>query len=621
MRAGTPGATAKAKDEPAKDTVVVDVVTATEYLVNSDFKSEDDELTFEFLSVIAMQFSQQPKLSAKKASEAFKALSYLILELHHNDTTGAITDAVARAVSQATNRVRAEMEEATELMSATAITSNNTAEEMREECRSVVMELKGAMEEVTVMVENAGVKLRLEAQGVGGGRRQNDADSYADSVKKRVPTMHAPVVARAELQKKRIRLIKATGMGGDGLGDLTEKQWVEKANMALTLMVGQDENKPEVVTFVGVSKEREGRGVIFELNTGEAAGWLKDKRVMSGFLAKMGSTVDFKMQTYEVVVDWVPVSFEVEQPAAWKSVERSNNLRESAIQEATWIKPIHLRSEGQRTAIAIFRMATREDANQIIEHGLYVEGKKVWGRKQAQEPKRCLKCQCFGEHKAAKCASIHEVCGRCSKQHRTSSCEENSKDRWECSNCKAAGNGNHKGHGAADRRCPIFLNRVERMYTTRQENRYKFFCTNDPATWETHERYNAGEQHTADLHEQGRKEDDQRRKAAKGRLGGGERGDGGGGATQRQTGLGVETRAPRNGNGPGVGGGNNSGSGGGRTSRQDGQKGKGLGLGPGPVQTTLSDMWKDRDMRSWSEDMDSRMRELEKGRQDASPHV
>ena len=94
---------------------------------------------------------------------------------------------------------------------------------------------------------------------------------------------------------------------------------------------------------------------------------------------------------------------------------------------------------------------------------LFIEEKKVWGRKQVQEPKRCLKCQCFGEHKAAKCASIHDVCGCCGSQHRTSLCAEEDKTKWECSNCKAAGNGSHKGHGAANRRCLIFLVRVDTL--------------------------------------------------------------------------------------------------------------------------------------------------------------
>ena len=104
-----------------------------------------------------------------------------------------------------------------------------------------------------------------------------------------------------------------------------------------------------------------------------------------------------------------------------------------------------------------------------------------------QEPKRCLKCQCFGEHKAAKCALIHDVCGHCGSQHGTSLCAEEDKTKWECSNCKAVGNGSHKGHGAADRRCPIFLVRVDRMSITQQENQYKYFCTTDPAMWVTHE--------------------------------------------------------------------------------------------------------------------------------------
>ena len=256
-----------------------------------------------------------------------------------------------------------------------AAASNNTVEELKEECWKVVSELKDAVEEVVTSLGS--VEEGMKAQGDVGGRCDEPSESYANSMKRRVPAMHAMVVAKAEFQKKRIRLVKASGMGGEGLGDLTEKQWVEKANIALMLMDGQEENRPEGVNFVGVSKEKDDRGVIFEMNNGVAAGWLKDKKVMAAFLEKMGSTVDFKVQTYKVVVNWVPVTFEADQPAAWKRVEQANGLRESAIKEAVWIKPIHLRLENQRTAIAIFRLASHEDANQVIEKGLYVEGKKV----------------------------------------------------------------------------------------------------------------------------------------------------------------------------------------------------------------------------------------------------
>ena len=94
----------------------------------------------------------------------------------------------------------------------------------------------------------------------------------------------------------------------------------------------------------------------------------------------------------------------------------------AAICEAWWIKPVHLGTPGQKMALTIFGFSTCEGANHVIGFGLFMEGKKVWVRKQLQEPRCCLKCQCFGEHRTAKCVSIHKVCRQCGKQHRTSDC-------------------------------------------------------------------------------------------------------------------------------------------------------------------------------------------------------
>ena len=51
MRANTTGLIPKAKEDQAKaltDTIVKDIATATSYLTDGDFKSEDDELTLDF---------------------------------------------------------------------------------------------------------------------------------------------------------------------------------------------------------------------------------------------------------------------------------------------------------------------------------------------------------------------------------------------------------------------------------------------------------------------------------------------------------------------------------------------------------------------------------------------
>ena len=54
---------------------------------------------------------------------------------------------------------------------------------------------------------------------------------------------------------------KAAGFEGDGKVEPTEKQLVEKANVALDLMGLQAEDKPSGTRFVGVSM-RNGAGVV-----------------------------------------------------------------------------------------------------------------------------------------------------------------------------------------------------------------------------------------------------------------------------------------------------------------------------------------------------------------------
>ena len=87
----------KARDNFKKqmDSYVKDPISAANFLMEGDFKSEDDELSFELLSVIAMQLSQQTR-SPKLVLEAFKALSYLILDIHRKHTTESITDTIAK---------------------------------------------------------------------------------------------------------------------------------------------------------------------------------------------------------------------------------------------------------------------------------------------------------------------------------------------------------------------------------------------------------------------------------------------------------------------------------------------------------------------------------------------
>ena len=59
------------KTKKQTDSTVQDPISAVNFLIDGNLKTEDDEMTFEFLSAIAMQLSQQRR-TPKLASEAFE---------------------------------------------------------------------------------------------------------------------------------------------------------------------------------------------------------------------------------------------------------------------------------------------------------------------------------------------------------------------------------------------------------------------------------------------------------------------------------------------------------------------------------------------------------------------
>jgi hypothetical protein len=176
------------------------------------------------------------------------------------------------------------------------------------------------------------------------------------------------------------------------------------------------------------------------------------------------------------------------------------------------------------------------------------------------------------------------------------------------------------------------------MNKLRQENRYKYYCTNDPATWVMNEETTQDDRQHFDSRRQGYGEGEwQRRGEARGRLGGGARGEGGG-YDQRETDRGWEGRRELAKTGSNkekstgkermeATGDRNEGdaSGGNRGQSGDDERNavayrayrkemRGL---MATTQTTLNDIWGEdgKNTRSWSEDIAERVREQDKGSQ------
>ncbi|KAJ7138703.1 hypothetical protein C8R43DRAFT_893174 [Mycena crocata] len=204
---------------------------------------------------------------------------------------------------------------------------------------------------------------------------------------------------------------------------------------------------------------------------------------MTLFLAAMGGTSSYKQRLLNVVVEYVPVTFDPNRDGALHVVEGDNGYRSGSILKARYIKPVERRREGQTVAHVVFGFEAT--ANAFLRAGMFVEGKRAFGRKLFTEPVRCLKCQVLG-HVLVSCKSIHYACARCAGLHATRECTAADTER-SCTNCRNAGRA-HNGHGAADRACPVFAEKLQVALERDPGAKYPFFpVADDPESWVQHD--------------------------------------------------------------------------------------------------------------------------------------
>ncbi|KAH9849536.1 hypothetical protein C2E23DRAFT_737165 [Lenzites betulinus] len=182
-------------------------------------------------------------------------------------------------------------------------------------------------------------------------------------------------------------------------------------------------------------------------------------------------------RTYRLVAEQVPVTFDPKDEAALRAIEEAHQLAPNTITRADWIKPLHRRFPGQRTAFLMLTMAGVNHANAAIS-GLTIAGRKVLVRRDYDEPKRCSRCQEYAGHFARDCKAPHDVCTNCAGTHATAQCPHVGDPlQHHCANCKES------GHAAWDRACPTLRARVSAQVHRKANSGFRFFVTNAPETW------------------------------------------------------------------------------------------------------------------------------------------
>jgi hypothetical protein len=260
------------------------------------------------------------------------------------------------------------------------------------------------------------------------------------------------------------------------LDNLDERTLMRKATDAIiTVWASTPEPKPLHPTLKAATLLRNG-GLLLEIDSSEAADWLRTRENRDRLLTNMGLGACIKDRTYQVILQFVPTQFDPTNNLQMRLIEEQNGIAPNTILKAEWIKPVGDRRPDQK--FATLRAFHRDpgSANKILSSGACILGKRTVPKKPKREPIRCLFCQKYGHERRA-CRSEQPRCGRCSQAHETNECTAQ-KEEMRCANC-------HDSHPSYDRFCPNFLDKCKQMDSRRPENNLAFYPTGENWTWAT----------------------------------------------------------------------------------------------------------------------------------------
>ena len=213
--------------------------------------------------------------------------------------------------------------------------------------------------------------------------------------------------------------------------------------------------------------------MLMELDSEEVVAWFADWAVCVQFLKKLHPAAVIKPRLYQVLVQFILLTFQPDRVADLCEIEEANSIDDGRIVRARWIKLVARCKPSQTCGHLILSFQSPQSTNDALAYGLVIGHKKVYVEKCKREPLQCLKCHGWG-HIAVSCEAPREICGTCTLQHHTTTCT-NGDNPW-CMSCKAP------RHASWDRHCPIFQQKCHELNKKINDNNMPYFPTLEPWT-------------------------------------------------------------------------------------------------------------------------------------------
>jgi hypothetical protein len=222
-----------------------------------------------------------------------------------------------------------------------------------------------------------------------------------------------------------------------------------------------------------INKIRNG-GTLLEMDSDSAATWISEQENQDKACKKIGPGVLFRNRVHNLIAFNVPLGIEPENQNHRQEICEANSLDPDTITMIKWVKPVHRRTQTQRTAHLFLTFNNADAANRAITNGIYICNRRCHAERVKREPTRCLKCQGWN-HFAKECVEEKDRCGNCTKNHRTNDCP-NPMTR-ACVSCKT------DDHASWSRDCPTFIKKLSDFNDRNPENTLQYIPTADPWTW------------------------------------------------------------------------------------------------------------------------------------------
>ncbi|KNZ76768.1 hypothetical protein J132_08679, partial [Termitomyces sp. J132] len=218
------------------------------------------------------------------------------------------------------------MEEYREVLENMAEATVETVKEMAEQTREVVGRIEG------------GQVVEVRARQIGEEeRRERVADMTTTGLnftQVACRAKHKDIVRRAKNKMKQMIIVNAKG--NEGWKDLAEKALLEKAKIPKDLMgvQGLDTLKVE---FFSARKLKNG-GVLYKLNSTEAAEWLAKLDMWAAFLDNFGAGMTVKDRVYDIFMEFILVGLGNMLAEQMRVVENGNGLHPGELVAARWAR-------------------------------------------------------------------------------------------------------------------------------------------------------------------------------------------------------------------------------------------------------------------------------------------